>query len=138
MDSAVNIDLIWSSKYELGHSKIDTQHQQLFKLYSRVTEAFQQGKGNEYIHAAVDDLITYTRFHFKDEESLMARLGYPDLATHREEHNQLLMQVETFAEELKEGKPVLIYEVLGFVRDWIQSHILEEDVKLRQSLIEWN
>lgn len=138
MNQIIDIDLVWSSEYELGNSRIDTQHQQLFKLYGQLVEAFELCKGNQIIHAAVHELIKYTHFHFRDEEGLMDRLGYKELASHQKNHNHLLAQAEAFAQELEEGKPVLIYEVLGFIRNWIHNHILEEDMKLKQHLKEWD
>ena len=123
--------LSWSSDYELGHSIVDAQHRRLFQLYSAVSNAFNRGTGYEVVGPALGRLVSYTQRHFHDEEELMAELGYSGLAEHRKQHEELVRQVGALAADLEQGEPVMIYEVLSFLADWLTNHILDEDMKIK-------
>lgn len=131
MSQAKGEQLEWSSKFTLGHPTIDAQHQRLFELYGLVCDAFNEGTGPQIIQKTVEDLVSYTRQHFQDEEQLMAKAGYEGLSEHRDMHQKLLSEVDFFVGELEADKPVLIYEVLGFLREWLIDHILNEDMNIR-------
>jgi len=137
MGADADIELQWSQRYEVGHSRIDQQHAKLFELYNLIAEGFNCGLGHRVVEPALEELIAYTRFHFSEEEALMERLGYTGLAAHRQGHQQLLADVSQLMAEFLDGQPVLLYELLALVRHWLQNHILREDMKLQPLLAEW-
>jgi hemerythrin len=123
--------LVWSERLQIGHPIIDRQHKQLFDLYNQLVNAFYEGTGQQQIYQVVTDLVTYTQHHFRDEERLMAKGGYPELKGHRQQHQELIQQVSSFVADIDESAPVLTYEVLSFVKCWLLEHILEQDMKIK-------
>ena len=72
----------WSDKLLFGIDGIDAQHKQLFDL-----AATFEGNGDQIrVMKTLALLSDYIKVHFKDEELLLERCGYPSLAEHREQH----------------------------------------------------
>ena len=44
------------------------------------------------------ELSTYTLTHFRAEEEVLRKAGYPGLAAHQVEHQKFIAQVSQFAE----------------------------------------
>ncbi|WP_210397301.1 bacteriohemerythrin [Motiliproteus sediminis] len=133
----MNFELTWSQEYEIGHPVIDQQHAKLFELYNMIAEAFSAGLGHEVVAPALRELVAYTRYHFAEEEALMERLGCRHIITHRREHRRLITEVSALAADFADGQPVLLYELLSLVKNWLSDHILSEDMKLRELMEAW-
>ena len=129
--------LQWSQIYMVGHPRIDQQHAYLFELYNLIAEAFESGLGHGVLEPALQELLTYAYYHFREEEQLMERLGYRGLAAHRRSHQRLIAEVKVLITDFRDGQPVRLYELLALVRDWLIDHILQEDMQLRPLLAKW-
>ncbi|EKV30465.1 hemerythrin-like protein [Caenispirillum salinarum AK4] len=74
----------------------------------------------------------YTDYHFQREERLLEEMAYPALDKQREEHAALRARVQDFrARHLAEPNPVLTVEIEDFLKTWMMSHILEEDMRYK-------
>jgi len=72
-------------------------------------------------------LMAHTAQHFHDEEALLARVEFPNLAAHAAEHHRLLEKASRFESEVESGK-VDMSQFVGFlILDLVQGHILIED-----------
>ena len=84
----------FDSKYLVGIDRVDREHRQLFEIAARVYDSL--GASDEAAEAITDaaviELLDYTVTHFASEESLMEEAGYPELESHRRQHQQLLAQ----------------------------------------------
>ena len=129
--SSQQLGLEWSDEYQIGHLVVDRQHKQLFKVYNQLVDSFYEGNGQHKVYGVITDLVTYTQNHFRDEEQLMANAGYKGIKAHRQQHQKLIREVETFVSDLDNDAPILTYEVLYFVKCWLCEHILEEDMQLK-------
>ena len=49
---------------------------------------------------------------------------------HKMNHLALVNRVEDFVQDLLNGEPILIFEILIFMKEWLMEHILEEDMVL--------
>jgi hemerythrin-like metal-binding protein len=126
---------VWSkSLYGIGDEEIDAQHERLFKLGNELYDAYKQLKSREILARMFVQLLLYTQEHFKAEEALMERSGYPGLAEHREEHEKLVAELMQFIERYQTGKQDLSNEVMQFVKDWLLDHITERDRKIGDHL----
>ena len=65
--------------------------------------------------------------HFRGEEDQMERVAYPELESHRLEHEGLLSRVRKTLEKMHEGESPALAEFGEFVNAWISRHILERD-----------
>jgi hemerythrin-like metal-binding protein len=76
----------------------------------------------------IDELVSYTSFHFFFEERLMANAGYPELDKHRSIHLGFSQWITQVREEFISHRCAQFGErILAFLRDWLRKHILDED-----------
>lgn len=119
----------WTDKYSTNIKEIDLQHKRLFSLLSRLHEAVSQG-AEQGTHAEIlDELIDYTFYHFRAEEDLLKRKNYPDYSSHKKQHDKLTGQVVKLQNRFRQGSATISFEILDFLRDWLDKHTLGSDLK---------
>lgn len=120
--------LAWSESYKIGDTQIDTEHQKIFELANR----FSTYKDNpQKVKALIEEILTYTKFHFKNEEEYMGSIDYPNLKEHKILHAKLIKDLHDFLLELDSLQSDEIAKKLTyFINTRIVSHILLEDKKL--------
>jgi len=119
----------WNNSFSVKNVEIDNQHKKLVTLINQLHEAMGQGKSREVLGAIFNDLVTYTKSHFKFEENCMLDKKYLDYTAHRLEHQKLTNQVLKLKQEFDSGKVVISIDLLNFLKDWLKNHILESDKK---------
>ena len=121
--------LTWSDQYKVNIAEIDTQHKKLFDLVNDMHDAMRTGKGSEAIGKTLSALLDYVKTHFSAEERIMSTNGYPDYAKHKQEHDALTKQALDLHKQFSEGKSVLSFDVMNFLKNWLSNHILGTDKK---------
>jgi len=119
--------LTWSAKYSVQVKQFDEQHRKLIDIVNNLHDAMKVGKGKEVLGQVLDSLITYTRNHFSDEEKLMKVNSYPAYEEHKKEHNLLVLQVTDIQKQFHAGKAILTQEIMGFLKSWLENHIMGTD-----------
>ncbi|HYC41612.1 MAG TPA: bacteriohemerythrin [Noviherbaspirillum sp.] len=122
--------LTWSNELAVGNSFIDGDHQKLIDMVNRLHALMSEGKGKDVLDKVLHNLITYTQEHFRREEDLMRKMGYPGLEEHKAEHEKLLLQVLELQKKFQSGAATLSIQVLHFLRDWLINHIGKSDKEL--------
>jgi hemerythrin len=125
----------WSDKYSVGVLSIDGQHKRLIEIINILYDAMRAGQGEFVLGKTLDDLVDYTKTHFRFEENLMQTKGYPDLAAHRKMHEGLTTQVWELAHQYKSGKTTLSIQTGNFLKSWLTNHILNTDMKYSEHLV---
>jgi hemerythrin-like metal-binding protein len=105
----------------------DQQHKNLFDIINRLADAMRMGKGDEIVSKTVGELLQYTRTHFTQEEALLKRANYPQLAPHQEQHKKFVADVEGLLQQTREGRAANSIQVLNLLRDWLVNHIQRTD-----------
>lgn len=124
-------DLIWDESLSVQLEEIDDDHQKLIDLFNLINHAMTDGDAPEYIEALVDEMISFTAWHFKHEERLMLKYAYPGLDEHRNEHYDLIQSAVELKNALAEGEGfALSAENLEFLEHWLTGHILGADMEL--------
>jgi hemerythrin len=62
----------------------------------------------------------------------MQQYDYPDFSGHKKLHDELTSQAVELNEEVESGQAVTVVSVSNFLKDWIQNHIMSEDMKYAQ------
>lgn len=122
----------WRQDLEIGIDKIDKQHQELFNRTGQLLDACNVGKGKEEVGKLIDFLEDYVKIHFKDEEELQRKHGYPDYKQHKEMHDNFIAEVRGLKERLNEkgSSLLLIIDINKKVIDWLINHIGKTDKEL--------
>lgn len=124
--------LRWNDEYSLNIQRIDAQHRRLFATANTLLEAVQHNRSHDEVGEALDFLLSYTLYHFAEEEALLASYLYPEEDGHKARHRRLIAQVKELAARLSTG--LSGPEVLEFLESWIVNHILVEDRRYAEFL----
>jgi hemerythrin-like metal-binding protein len=124
----------WKPEYSVGIASIDMQHRRLINLINRLQTAVDYSTGEVFEHEALDELVDYTRTHFKYEEDLMEEHGYPGFEGHREEHLRMIARVEQVLEDYKRDQDEAMQKATDFLKDWLINHINGTDKQYSQFL----
>ena len=119
----------WNETFSVGIGSIDEQHKRLVSLVSGLFDAMSQGKGAQVLANVLTTLVEYTKTHFRYEESLMQTHGYPGLAAHKAEHDQLAAKANDLLERFKTGSTTISVQTGNFLKEWLVGHMLGADKK---------
>lgn len=120
----------WRSAYESGLAVLDREHRTLFENASDLLHtALERERDPARFMADVDRLLSNVQEHFRDEEVLLQRIAYPDLAAHARRHRELVLQATHLREEARAGR-ISIGDWIEFVaNDVVVGHLIREDRK---------
>ena len=121
--------LTWQDKYSVGIKQIDDQHKQLITMINELNDAMLAGKGKEVLMTVLNKLASYCVSHFDVEEKLFDTHGYPETADHKEKHHKMTAKVTALIGEVQSGKSTVSIEVMNFLKNWLDKHIMETDKK---------
>ena len=125
---------LWSDELSVNNKFIDDDHKKLITMVNNFHDAMEQGKGNDVIGKVLNNLVIYTKEHFKREETEMQRIKYPRFLTHKQEHDKLIKEVAELQSSFSSGKAMLTITVSKFLRDWLLTHIKQTDKLLAAAL----
>jgi len=121
----------WRDDWLLGIDKLDAQHRALADCLNRLAAAAGNGGevvDTEAIRSLITELYTRTKQHFRYEEDLMHKAGYPGYADHAREHAMLLAELKsTITHDLSAEPLRLPPDLLSALRSWLIVHILQSD-----------
>lgn len=122
----------WSDKLSVGVQSIDAEHKKLISLVNELNQHILVGNRDAAAGNALAGLIDYTVTHFKNEENLMIKHGYPGYAGHKVEHENLTAKVLDFKERYVSGKTGFTIELIKFLQDWLINHIEGTDMAYKK------
>eukprot|EP00761_Pharyngomonas_kirbyi_P013725 gb/GECH01013754.1/.p1 GENE.gb/GECH01013754.1/~~gb/GECH01013754.1/.p1 ORF type:complete len:341 (+),score=99.33 gb/GECH01013754.1/:1-1023(+) len=130
-----SISFKWSEQYMLGILFIDRQHKRLVELIvdlsSNKKKMAKQGVERWHVGHILDELLQYTKIHFKDEEHMMDMYEYPYRKPHKKVHADFVKKVSQAREDfINDQHAQLAEELLQFLQEWLVSHILRIDKRL--------
>src|SRR3989304_1655671 len=114
-------------KYSVKVREWDNHHKNIIKAINELNDAMSVGKGKEALGRILENLASYTNFHFAAEEKAMVKYGYSDYESHRGKHQAMLGKVGSLIEDYKRGKMSLSHEVSNFRSDCPNKHIVGTD-----------
>ena len=122
--------------YSLGITKLDEQHKQLVALIN----ALHQNIGSsdrKFIEKILNTLVQYTQNHFSDEEKILEKTNYNSTEKHKAQHKTFVRRIKTFSQKFQDDpdSSELIESILPFLRDWLMTHILVQDMDYKKYLL---
>jgi len=129
------MDIIkWQDIYEVHVDEIDSQHRKLVGLVNDMAEAMRAGKGKTVVGKVLKNLVEYTAYHFETEEGYFREHEYPEYEEHRRMHQELTKRAKELKRAFDLGKPIVTAQVMQFLSNWLNKHIVEEDRKFGRYL----
>jgi len=124
--------IVWNREWELGEAHLDRQHGAMVAGINRMAMALEEGRPQPEIRRTLSLLLIYVETHFRDEEAVMARIGFPDFEGHRHQHTDCTRQVERLLKRCRDGDPGLLTELMRFLAYWLTEHLDSADRSLAQ------
>ena len=124
----------WREEYSVGIEHIDDDHKKLIGLLNNFTIAYDYAMSESFEKEALNELISYTKYHFSREEKLMEDNEYPDLIAHKAQHKVMIEQVEGFVHLYNEKGHDALDEISKFLADWLINHINGTDKQYSEHL----
>ena len=119
----------WTDLLSVNVGAIDTQHKKLIEMINSLNEAMLARKGREMQKTTIDAMVDYAATHFKLEEGYMKEFKYPDYNAHKIEHDAFTRTALDLKERAEKKGFSLTLEIMGFLKDWLQNHIMGTDKK---------
>lgn len=130
----------WNETFSVKIAEIDDQHKKLFEIGENINQLLKDHDGIDSFDEIMDliaDLLSYTKYHFEEEEKLLVAHNYPELEAHVDEHNKFIDYLENLDEdEIDENQKQVLAELIKFIATWIFKHINNTDFKYSQFLLE--
>jgi hemerythrin len=130
----------WREMYSCNITEIDKQHKRLLDIGANLhalVRSKDDGDHYDEIIEFIDELKEYTVYHFKSEEELMYKYGYEGLEEHKKAHEAFINKVnEIDLGDIDEDQKKATMDILIFIADWIEKHILKVDHRYKDFLNE--
>ncbi len=124
----------WNDALSVGLVEMDDDHKKLVGIVNTLNDVVTSEQSMDAVSDVLDELISYTQWHFRHEERLMQQFEYPDYFDHKQEHEKLVNQAVTLAGFFDDGDHSVPQKLLLFLKDWLEIHIQETDSKTGQYL----
>ena len=124
------VSLQWRDDLNVGIDFIDTDHQKLAELLIELSSLLRPGEAQAAALEKLDEIIEFTRQHFRLEERLMMESDYDQFEQHKQTHETLLREIVTRRQKLTEGDEDVRREITGFLERWLMGHIVDSDMQL--------
>ena len=127
----------FTDAYKTGINLVDEEHRRLFEIIRQTHDLIQDEllfDKYDKIMNLLAELRDYTEFHFHDEEMLMERIQYPDLAIQKRAHAvfiEKLVEVDlSNLDEMDNDQQSYLNDLIQFLLSWLCNHIMILDKKI--------
>jgi hemerythrin len=117
---------LWDDRLDLGYDALDREHHLQLALVGALSDALERGRPR-LARQVVEQLAGYSSAHFAGEEMLMETASYCDLASHRQEHRDLLAQIAEMQQLVTSGERDLAVAMALDLRAELGSHMSASD-----------
>jgi hemerythrin len=91
--------IVWRDESNVEIPIIDEQHRGLVAAINSLYFFIQEGWGVEALKPTLSIIKSYSGFHSKTEEGILAKVEYPELQEHVESQKKFEREVDVVAQE---------------------------------------
>lgn len=127
---------LWDRHFTTGLETVDQQHHRLVELINRLGDSVADStSSDEAVKTIFAELADYARYHFHEEERLMAASGIDPrhCELHRRHHVEFVEQV-TAMWDARGAIRDLVETLHEFLCAWLAFHILGEDQAMARQI----
>ena len=136
------MEAIFDDSLLTGDKMIDDQHRELISRINNLLLLCENEKpAKREAVETLDYLADYTEFHFKAEEELQEKIGYPAFKEHKKKHEELRQVVRDLYDMLEEQEGPsedFVKQVNRNVVEWLYNHIRGFDRSVAEYRFMWD
>jgi len=125
----------WNDNLSVGIPSIDRQHKVLISLINDLYSSIEAGKGQSDAKLILKKIINYAIAHFIYEEGLFTSNNYVLTNEHLASHEKIKTKLLDLKTKSEDSKFKLHNELMDFLKNWLNNHILKEDMGYSELLI---
>ena len=122
----------WKEEYSVGVEKIDRQHRHLFEIINKLIDRSGSSSDSALVSETLTEMLNYAKEHFTTEEELMQEYGYPEIESHKEQHDYFIDTTAELAVSFMDNRNTTAGEIAEFLKLWLTLHILRCDMKYKE------
>lgn len=119
----------WHKTYSVNNDELDNHHQTLCNILNKLYENCMGTDLPNDLNSVVEELISYSNYHFSAEEQHMKDIGYKDTGKQIIEHRDFTQKALQLRKNVTNNDLELTKELIVFLGKWILHHVIEEDKK---------
>jgi len=119
----------WYKRYSVNNEELDNHHKTLYDIFNRLYNICLGHESANCLNPIIEELISYSNYHFSSEEQHMRNIGYKEIDKHIIEHRDFAQRALRLQKIADKDKPEVTKELIMYLAKWILNHILIEDKK---------
>lgn len=121
----------WKSKFEIGDSLYDHEHQLLFALIDNCIQLSRSNAPKKQLIALLRITESYLAYHFNSEECAMGNATDERFVLHKAQHKYVLEKISADIADLEGNQTALTAQHIAFtLYEWYVEHLALEDTQL--------
>ena len=126
----------WLPEYSVKIAEIDEQHKKFIVLINDLYDAIEIGSEGIVLGDIINQLATYSEYHFATEEKYFDKFGYSDAEAHKKLHDEFRIKVKEFSQDYVGHEREFAQKISKFMLDWIVNHINDADKAYKDCFLE--
>ncbi len=122
--------IAWDESLSVGTPEIDRHHKEIIDQINGFFGRMMHGEGLDGAPQMIDMLSRSMTDHFRAEETLMSRAGYPGTAQHKIRHQEFHSRFDGLKKDVEGGRPDAANALFEFCAGWLKDHIRAEDMAM--------
>ena len=132
------LNVIKTITYEFGTFFVSVRikamndyHKKLIDIINELHNGVSSECTDRVLRKILSEFTVYTKHHFTEEEDLMSKYDYPELSSHKEEHDKLIETLQDLQQQFDErkGELLIILKMQNFLRCGLINHVIGLDKK---------
>jgi hemerythrin len=120
------------------HPLLEKEHQKLIDLIDTLDKCVLNGNSMHEVTKHLDAFVKSAEDEFQNEERIMEAYQYPEIIDHKKEHVRLLEQLHSVHIKLSKGHTPFGKDYMRWLRNWMETHLLDTDKRLEEFLYKIN
>ena len=125
--------LEWAKEYSIG-ARTDDRQKRLFAVVRELADCLEKPGKPGTCRELQSEVEKEGSRLFAAQENLMKKRGFPELNHHRAEHEKMLAQIKRLDDQKGLLEETNHENVRDFLKDWVLTHTILEDRKLKAFL----
>jgi len=125
--------LQWTEDMSVGINVLDLDHRQIISIINLLNDSVAEGDG-KMCAMLMNSLVQEASAHFRREEVILRRYGFPGLDAHVADHAEMVEILEEFSRILGAGRYDEARHIIDQVQDLFANRLLPEDMRYRAFL----